>query len=75
MTVSENDNRNFIIYTRTNRRVQWSYSVYMGRWSSPEEAIENAKKIGRGPFEYRIEEMGTNKVISGHIECGEGKTE
>lgn len=61
-------NRVKVIYTRTNRKVKWAYSEYCGRWETEEEAIEKAKEFnGNQPFEYRIEDMETDEVMTGFV--------
>ena len=60
--------RTYAIYVRTNRRVKWQYAEYRGRWSSVEEAIEEAKSLMNGePFEYRVENIGTDEVFTGFV--------
>ena len=48
------DNRIYVIYIRTNRRVKWKYADYCGRWAGVS-------------FEYRIENRATDEVITGFI--------
>ena len=58
--------RTYAIYVRTNRRVRWQYAEYCGRWSSVEEAVEEAKARMNGePFEYRVQNIGTDEVFTG----------
>lgn len=60
------DNRCFVAYARVNRRVQWRYAEYCGRWETLEDAIRNAKEHFPGQrIEYRIENMVTDEVITG----------
>ena len=60
--------RIYVVRTRTNRRVQWKYADYQGRYRSVEEAIDVAKeRLGNVPFEYDIENMITGEVITGFI--------
>ena len=67
MIVTETD-RIYVITIRTNRRVQWKYAQYAGRWETPEKAIEKAKeRMGDVPFEYLIEKMGTDEEITGFV--------
>lgn len=61
-------NRIYAIYTRQNRRIKWQYADYMGRWETPEKALEIAKERIEGDFEYRIEEIGGGIVKTGFIE-------
>ena len=61
-------NRIYVIYCRTNRRVQWRFSNYCGRYSTKDEAISKAKEIyGKTPFEYNIENWDTDEVETGFI--------
>lgn len=66
MIVCETD-RIYSIYVRTNRRIQWRYAEYMGRWETIEKAVETAKQRMTEPFEYRVEEIGGNVVANGFI--------
>ena len=61
-------NRIYAIYTRQNRRIRWQYANYMGRWETPEKALEIAKERIEGDFEYRIEEIGGGIGMAGFIE-------
>ena len=61
-------NRIYAIYTRQNRRIRWQYANYMGRWETPEKALEIATERIEGDFEYRIEEIGGGIVMAGFIE-------
>lgn len=61
-------NRIYAIYTRQNRWIKWQYADYMGRWETPEKALEIAKERIEGDFEYRIEEIGGGIVMAGFIE-------
>lgn len=63
------DNRIYVAYIRTNRRVKWKYADYCGRWASVDEAIKAAEeRAGEGAaFEYRIENRATDEVITGFI--------
>ena len=48
--------RIYVIYTRTNRRVQWKYAEYCGRWESVSRAIEKAAELmgaGRAHILFR----------------------
>ena len=54
MIVIHETERIYVIRTRTNRRVQWQYADYQGRWETPEKAIEVAKERISGSFEYQI---------------------
>ena len=57
------------IYVRTNRRVQWQYSEYCGRWRTDEEAISvAAERHKEERFEYRIEDLLTGSVVTGYAE-------
>lgn len=60
------DNRTKSIYIRQNRRVQWRYAEYCGRYETEAEAIENAKDRCKEPFEYRIEDM-SGTIITGFV--------
>ena len=63
------DNRSKVVYARTNRRVQWRYSEYCGRWETVEEAIANAKEhFPSQRVEYRIEDRATDEVVTGFTE-------
>lgn len=59
--------RIYVIYTRTNRRVQWKYAEYCGRWESVSRAIEKAAELmGAGvSFEYRVENRATDEITTG----------
>jgi hypothetical protein len=56
------DNRTKAIYIRQNRRIQWRYAEYCGRYETEAEAIENAKSRCEGQFEYMIEDMDGSTV-------------
>lgn len=60
-------NRIYSIYTRTNKRIQWRYADYQGRWETPEKAIEIATQRVNGDFEYIIEDMEGNLIKTGYI--------
>lgn len=54
----------YVIYTRTNRRVQWRYAEYGGRYASADEALAAAERhYGIVPFEYQIENMETGEIL------------
>lgn len=68
MVKIQDTERTYAIYIRTNKRVQWRYSKYEGRWASPEEAIAVAKE--RHPnisFEYQIECLDGDNIIQGEV--------
>ena len=67
MTIIETD-RVYSIYARTNRKVQWRYAEYCGRWESVERAIEEVKSRYSEKVEYRIEELGGCVVKTGFID-------
>lgn len=66
------DNRIYVIYIRTNRRVKWKYADYCGRWASVDEAVKAAEEHAGASvsFEYRIENRATGETITGleHID-------
>lgn len=58
--------RIYVCYVRTNRRVQWRYSEYCGRYKTIEECITVAQtRLGNVPFEYRIENMADDSISTG----------
>jgi len=65
--------RTYAIYIRTNKRVQWRFAHYEGRWATPEEALAVAKE--RHPnisFEYQIEQLGNrDTIIQGEVKRDE----
>lgn len=62
------DNRCLATYARVNRRVQWKYSEWCGRWATVEEAVARVKEIFPGQrVEYRIENRVTDEVITGYV--------
>lgn len=66
--IIENTNRIYVIYIRTNRRVKWQYSEYKGRYESPEQALEIVKeRMGDVPYEYRIECLADDSVVTGFV--------
>lgn len=67
MTVIETD-KIYVLYTRMNRRVQWKYAAYGGRYRTIEDAVYAAKQYyGKTPFEYRIESMADDSVTTGFV--------
>jgi phosphoribosylformylglycinamidine (FGAM) synthase-like amidotransferase family enzyme len=71
MVKIENTERTYAIYIRTNKRVQWKFAHYEGRWSSPEEAVKMATE--RHPdisFEYQIDQLGGDGIIQGEVKHG-----
>ena len=63
-----NDNKIYVLYVRTNRRVKWRYSEYGGRYESVEKALQSAKEHFNGQwFEYQIENMETDEIITGQM--------
>ncbi len=62
------DNRRFATYARVNRRVQWKYSEWCGRWATVDEAIDKVEERFSGQHvEYRIENRATDEVITGYV--------
>lgn len=56
------------LYCRTNRRVKWQYADYGGRYKTTEEAIKKAsERYGEQPYEYRIEDLDSDEVITGKV--------
>lgn len=66
MTIIQTD-RIYSIYARTNRKVQWRYSEYCGRWESINRAIEEVKARYTEKVEYRIEGFGGEVIKTGFI--------
>lgn len=69
MIILENDGRVWATYSRTNKRVQWRYSQWSGRWSSVEEAESKIREhypVG-AKVQYRSENLATDEVVIGEI--------
>jgi len=65
MIIVQNERR-FAVYYRTNRRTQWRYATYAGRWESLERAIAEAKdRLAKQVGEYRIEDASTDNIHTG----------
>lgn len=59
--------RIYSIYARTNRKVQWRYAEYCGRWESIDRAIEEVKSRYTEKVEYRIEDFDGEVIKTGFI--------
>lgn len=66
MIIIETD-RIYSIYVRQNRKVQWWYAEYCGRWESVERVIEEVKSRYSEKTEYRIESLFDELVKTGYI--------
>ena len=53
MIMIETD-RIYTIYIRTNRNTPWKYATFCGRYRTPGEAVLQATRRVREPFEYMI---------------------
>ena len=63
------DNRCLATYARTNRRIQWKYAEWCGRWATKEDAIASVKEhFPNQRIEYRIEDRATGEITTGYTE-------
>lgn len=68
MIIMQDDGKHFAVYCRTNRRVQWRYAEYGGRYESPEKAVEAVAAHYQGQrCEYQIENMDDGSIITGFV--------
>ena len=69
MIFMDNDGRVWATYSRTNKRVQWRYSQWSGRWSSVEEAEGKIKERypAGAKVQYRSENLDTGEVVIGEV--------
>lgn len=62
------DDLEYSAYFRTNRRTQWRYATYAGRWESLDAAIAEVKdRLDGRHGEYYIEERGTDTAHTGKL--------
>lgn len=69
MIIVDCDGRVWATYSRINKRVQWKYSQWSGRWSSIEEVESKIKErypIGM-KVQYRAENLDTGDVVIGEV--------
>ena len=58
----------YVLYYRTDRRIKWKYATYGGRYKTIEDALITAKeRNGSVPFQYQIENMATEDIVSGYV--------
>ena len=63
------DDRKLCTYARVNRRVQWRYAEWCGRWATLEDALASVRrKFPQGRVEYRVEDRVTDEVKTGFME-------
>ena len=65
MIILDSDGRVWATYSRVNRRVQWKYSQWSGRWSSVEEAESKIREHypAGEKVQYRSENLDTGEVV------------
>ena len=64
----ELNDRPFSVHYRTNKRTQWRYATYAGRWPSEERAIEEVRiRLNGEHGQYLIKDMSTGKETVGEL--------
>ncbi len=63
-----NDNRPYAIYYRTNRHARWRYSVYAGRYETPEEAVKQLiERLNGMRAEYEVQTLSGEIIKTGFV--------
>ena len=61
--------KKYTVYCRTNKRVKWRYSTYVGCFDTIEQAIENIKShLPNQYVQYNAEDTYTGEEIIGEIQ-------